>query len=312
MSAGSACYFRMIIMENTKKTVAAIGKFDGFHIGHRELMKTAIETAKQKDRKSLIFFIGNFAGLNHNCKFANEYALKMGFDEYLRQELSKDFMNLDAESFVKDILKEKLGCSHVVVGYNFRFAKDRSADADMLKDICKNYGIECIVVDEVKLEDSNGNLRTVSSSFIRTLIAKGDMKETQKFLGRPYSVRGNVQKGRQLGGEMGFPTANLSFPATVPLPPFGVYASRTNVCGEKYLSITNIGNNPTVSPCAQTVTVETNIFDFSSDIYGEEITVEFLGKVRDEIRFESLDALTEQVLMDKKCVMENFDLDNNK
>lgn len=293
-------------MENTKKTVAAIGKFDGFHVGHMKLLNVAIETANQTDAKSLIFFIGSFAGLNYNCKFANEYALKIGFDEYIRQELSRDFMNLDAESFVKDILKGKLNCSHVVVGYNFRFAKDRCADANMLKDICRNYDIECIIVDEVKLEDSRGNLQTVSSSFIRTLISKGDMKETENFLGRPYGVRGMVQKGRQIGNQYGFPTANLSFPVSVTLPPFGVYASRTNVNGKEYLSITNIGNNPTICPCAQTVTVETNIFDFSSDIYGEEITVEFLEKVRGEIKFDSIEALKEQIEKDKEFVFNNY------
>lgn len=304
MAAGSAC-LRMMIMENTKKTVVAIGKFDGFHVGHMKLLNVAIETAKQTGGKSLIFFIGRFAGLNHNCKYANEYALKIGFDEYHRQELTKDFMDLDAESFVKDILKEKLDCSHVVVGYNFRFAKDRCADAQMLKCICENYGIKCIIVDEVKLEDSEGNMQTVSSSFIRTLIAKGNMEEVEKFLGRLYSVRGTVQKGRQIGNQYGFPTANLSFPASVLLPPFGVYASRTNVNGKEYLSITNIGNNPTVSPCAMTVTVETNIFDFSSDIYGEEITVEFLEKVRDEIKFKSMDDLKQQIDKDRNFILYN-------
>ena len=89
-------------MENTKKTVAAIGKFDGFHVGHMKLLNTAIKTAKQTDGKSLIFFIGRFAGLNHSCKAANEYALKIGFDEYFRQDLSRDFMNLDADTFVND------------------------------------------------------------------------------------------------------------------------------------------------------------------------------------------------------------------
>ena len=294
-------------MENKKKKVAAIGKFDGFHRGHMKLLNTAIETAKQTDANSLIFFIGRFAGLNHNCNFANEYALEMGFDEYIRQELSRDFMNLDAESFVRDILKEKLNCSHVVVGYNFRFAKDRCADAEMLKDICKHYDIECIIVDEVKLEDSDGNLQTVSSSFIRSLIAKGDMKEVEKFLGRPYSVRGMVQKGRQLGNKYGFPTVNLSFPISVVLPPFGVYASRTNVNGKEYLSITNIGNNPTVSPCAQTVTVETNIFDFDMDIYGSEITVSFMEKVRNEIRFDSMEDLKHQIEEDKNFVLSKYE-----
>ncbi len=297
-------------MENTKKTVAAIGKFDGFHVGHMKLLNTAIETAKQTDGKSLIFFIGRFAGLNHSCKAANEYALKIGIDEYFRQDLSRDFMNLDADTFVNDILKEKLGCSHVVVGYNFRFAKDRSADANDLKEICAKYGIECIIIEEIKIDDSHGISTTVSSSYIRECISRGDVSEAGKFLGRPYKMIGEVQKGRQLGSQMGFPTANLVFPASVTMPPFGVYATQTTVDGETYLSITNIGNNPTVSPCAQTVTVETNIFSFEKDIYGKEISVEFLDKVRDEIRFESLDALTQQVLKDKKYVLENFDLNN--
>ena len=219
-------------------------------------------------------------------------------------------MDQDSESFVRDVLKDKLNCSHVVVGYNFRFAKDRSADANDLKEICKKYGIECIIIEEIQAEDRDGNLVTVSSSHIRSLVTSGYVKEAGKLLARPYSLKGDVQKGRQLGSQMGFPTANLVFPASVTMPSFGVYATQTTVDGETYLSITNIGNNPTVSPCAQTVTVETNIFSFDKDIYGKEINVEFLDKVRDEIKFESLDDLKEQVLKDKKYVLENYDLNN--
>ena len=302
----------MMIMINNKKTVAAIGKFDGFHLGHMKLIKTAIETATEIGGRSLIFFIGRFAGLNHNCKTANEYALSLGFDEYFRQELTKDFMSLDAESFVRDILKNEHNCSHVVVGYNFRFAKDRSAGVEELKSLCEKYDIKCIIIDEIKAEDKDGNLITVSSSHIRSLVSLGDVKEAAKFLGRCYYVKGAVQRGRQLGGKMGFPTANLSFPASTVLPPFGVYATKTTVDKKEYFSVTNIGNNPTVSPCAQTVTVETNIIGFEGDIYGEEITVEFLDKVRDEIKFDSLEELTKQVFKDKKYVMEKFNLKKDK
>ncbi len=289
-----------------QKTVAAIGKFDGFHIGHQKLVACAVQKAKEANALSLIFFVG--APLPSIIEHSESEALarSMGVDLTFRQSLDEEFRTMSAEDFVTKILIEKLNCTCVVVGYNFRFAKDRSAGADDLCRLCQKHGIDCIVIDEVTAPNANGEVCTVSSSLVRSFIRCGRVKDAALYLGGSYSISGRVLCGRHLGTSMGIPTANIIARGDIVLPPHGVYATRTHLGGKSYLSVTNIGTNPTVAD-DNSVTIETHIFDFEDDVYGEYIKVEFLEMLRGEKKFDSLSSLTEQIKADIEYVKNSFD-----
>ncbi|MBQ4631435.1 MAG: bifunctional riboflavin kinase/FAD synthetase [Clostridia bacterium] len=282
---------------NDKKTVVALGKFDGMHIGHVKLLETAVKTAKENKALSMVCFIG-FA----RQSLADEGQIQsitrdIGVDMLHRQELTPEFMNMSAREFVSEFLCKRFNCSHVVAGYNFRFAKGRSAGAKELSQLCSEYGIECIIIPEVTVK-ADGKTLPVSSTLIRELVTDGEVKKIKDFLGRFYSVSGKVTHGRHLGSTLDFPTANIIPPKELALLPSGVYVTVTEIDKKRYLSVTNIGNNPTVAD-DNAVTVETFVFDFSNDIYGKNITVHFLEKIRGEVKFSSLDELKNQVEQDK-------------
>ena len=288
-----------------KKTVAAIGKFDSFHVGHAGLIRTACKIAKEKDILSLILFIGSHSPEIISEEESGRIVSSFGIDLALRQELDEEFRSLSAESFVKDILSDRLNCECVIVGDNFRFSKNRSADANELKRLCNENSIECIIIEEIRLRNSLSEVCTVSSTYIRELISKGMMEDVSRFLGRPYEISASVTNGRHIGSSLGIPTANLIPPKGKLLPPDGVYATCTTVDEERYLSITNIGSNPTVSDKSDK-TIETNILNFDLDIYGESIKVEFFEMIRGEIRFDSLDKLKKQINKDVNYVKEKY------
>lgn len=287
----------MFSKQFNQKTVAAIGKFDTFHRGHCRLIRTAIHTAKELNALSLILFIGSHSPAVISEHEAGAIVAQLGADLTVRQPLDAEFRMLSAEDFVCRVLRDRLNCACVVVGYDFRFAKNRSADAQDLKRICAQFGIDCIIIDEVRLPDSSGTCHTVSSTYIRSLISDGKVDVAADFLGRPYAVSGAVTKGRHLGTSIGIPTANITPENGKILPPDGVYATNTLIDGKRYLSITNIGTNPTVSD-DNNVTVETNIMGFDGDVYGKNICVEFFERVRGEMRFASLEELTAQINKD--------------
>ncbi len=285
-----------------RKTVAAIGKFDGFHIGHRELVHTAALKAEMLNADSLLYFIGSPKPCLLSENDAQSIAENMGIDICIRQPLTDEFKNFNAEDFVRDILYSKLRCAAVVVGYNFRFARGRSAGTDELSQICSNYKIECIVIDEIRSKKLD---MTVSSSNIRNLLSQGRVDDASLLLSGYYSVCGTVGKGRQLGRTINFPTANLELSSDYVLPKDGVYATLTHIGSKVNASLTNIGTNPTVS--GDKITVETHIIGFDDDIYGCEIRVEFVKRIRDEKKFDSLNALTEQITKDVESTKKIID-----
>ncbi len=296
----------MLPILTNKKTVVAIGKFDTFHLGHIELISTACKKAKEKNIFSLILFIGSHSPDIISEEESNGFVHSLGVDISLRQELDDDFRTLSAKSFVKDILISRLNCECVVVGENFRFSKNRSADASMLKSICEENGIECIIIKEIRLANSASEVCTVSSTYIRELISKGMMQDVITFLGRPYSITSNVTDGRHIGTTLGIPTANLILPKDKLVVPDGVYATRTHIDGITYLSVTNVGTNPTVGNKSDK-TIETNVFNFDKDIYGKNITIDFYEHIRGEIKFVSLDKLKEQIKKDVNYVKNKYE-----
>jgi riboflavin kinase/FMN adenylyltransferase len=284
-------------MANRKKTVVAIGKFDGVHAGHRELILKARYIAQEKCYESVALVIDTQRGQLIISKTERDEIIKaLGIDRVEIQLLTPEFMNMSAEEFVKDFLIKKLNCEYVVVGYNFRFAKGRACDASHLEKVCMENNIYCTVIPKVTCLLESGDV-TASSSNIRNSLVRGDVKEASVILGRTYSLSGEVVPGRKIGRTINTPTANIKCPAKITLPKDGVYATRVCLAGKTYASITNIGNNPTVSSNGE-ITVETHIIDFSDDLYGKQIKIEFLKRIRDEKKFESIEELKNQIEKD--------------
>ena len=283
-------------MAKAHKTVVAIGKFDGVHIGHQRLLKKASEISKESNIKSTALIIETPGQKLVTASYRSKLIKSCGIDDITLQNLTPDFMNMSAEEFVFEFLLQKLSCAHVVVGYNFKFAKGRSATADDLKGICEQNGIGCTIVSEVTVSINDNNV-TAGSTKIRELLLCGDVESASKILGRAYSLSGIVAHGKEIGRTINFPTANLSVTSDIILPKCGVYATKVKLGDKEYNSITNIGANPTVN-ADNKITVETHIIDFSGDIYEKKITVEFIKKIRDEKKFDSLEELKHQIQKD--------------
>ncbi|KXZ39817.1 riboflavin kinase / FMN adenylyltransferase [Alkalithermobacter thermoalcaliphilus JW-YL-7 = DSM 7308] len=281
-------------------TVVTVGSFDGIHIGHQYIIKKVSKLAKQKNFKSVVFTFSNhplsfvrktkvpkISSEEERCKFIEtldiDYCISIPFNDTIA--------NLSAESYVSYILADLLKCKHIIVGHDFTFGKNKSANAHKLQEIARRYNIDTQIVDPILL-----NGIRVSSSFIRNLIHEGKVKECKEFLGRFYSLRGTVNYGMQLGRKLGFPTANIAVRDDIVLPKTGVYYTKVEVEGKIYDGATNVGFNPTV--CGKSLNIETHIFDFNKEIYKSEITIYFLERIRDEKRFNHIDELVEQVKKD--------------
>lgn len=205
---------------------------------------------------------------------------------YIRK-FTKEFMQKSPEGFIQELINE-MGMRAVCTGFDYRFGHKAQGDIKTLQELGEKYNFDVLVTDAVSLE---GHI--ISSTYIRELISYGDMEKTKKFLGRSYCIEGIVEKGLQNGTKLGFPTANVSIEENTILPKSGVYIGFTEVDGEKYKSVINVGNNPTFD--AEKITVESHILDFSEDLYGKEIKVYFDKRIRGDIKFASLDELIEQI-----------------
>ena len=280
------------------KNVVALGKFDGLHVGHQKLLAAAIDTARQTGGVPIILFIGTPLSYLMTPSEAENKAKELGIEKCVRYELTEEFRNMSGEDFVGKILFEELKCCHVVVGYNFRFSKNRSCSSEDLVRICNEYGMKCTVIDEISVTESDGNVYSVSSSRIKELLMLGKVCEADKYLGHRYTLKGVVSHGKHLGTELGFPTANIIPENGRQLPGHGVYATAVMTDNCFYSGVTNVGTNPTVNS-ADNITIETHINDFSQDIYGKEISVCFIDKIRDEKKFSNVAELTSQI--EKDC-----------
>ena len=193
-------------------------------------------------------------------------------------------------------IAEKYNASVVCAGYNYRFGHKAQGDTGLLAEECKQFGIDVHIQDCVRLD------MAVSSSVIRDMIRGGDVAMAAEYLGRPFSICGTVIEGRQLGRKMGFPTANMDLPQGIVIPKPGVYKTRTNINGEIYTCITNVGDKPTVRVSEQNC--ETHIIGFSGDLYGQNIEICFEKRLRDIVEFNNIEALKEQLNRDLKKVAE--------
>lgn len=294
-------------------TVVTIGNFDGVHKGHQVLIEKTATYAKARGIKSAVFTF-----LNHPINYFVPEKVKNIFDEKEKERLIEGFgidylidipfdkamTQISAEQFIVKILKDKIHAKKIVVGHDFTFARNKEGTVDVLREMGHEYGIEVEIVQPIKI-----NGIRVSSTFIRKLISEGRIDEIPQYLGTPYVIEGEIIHGKANGRKMGYPTANISLKDQIIKPKNGIYASRVIIDGKKYFGATNVGMNPTVN--GKYLSIETNILDFDEDIYGKRVRIEFLEKIRDEKKFESLDELRKQLDLDTGFVRQKY-LSNNK
>lgn len=301
-------------LDKIEESVVTIGKFDGLHIGHEALIEKTVSYAKKHNMKSIVFtFANNPANFLENEKVRKIVTDKgkidiiesLGIDILISLPFDKSMTKISAIDFVENILVEKLNVKKIYVGHDFTFARNKEGDANLLKILGLEYGFDVDIIKPIKIK----NIR-VSSTYIRNLLAQGSVERVKDYLGRNYVVEGKVVTGKQIGGSiLGFPTANLKFKENLILPRPGIYATKVYVRGREYIGATNIGYNPTVK--LNKLSIETNILDFDEDIYGEIIRLEFLERIRDEKKFNSLDELKEQLKKDTEKIYKKYICKNN-
>lgn len=285
-------------INNIEPTVTALGNFDGVHLGHREIIRRTIESAKAADIKSAVFTFSNHpknvmnAGNPvKNIIYSDEKIaiLKdLGVDYMFNIPFTHLIMTMSPERFVEELLLSNFNMREAYCGFNYRYGYRAEGNAQSLTEmgIKKGFGVHILSPYSVE-----GTL--VSSTLIRELIETGRVDECSKYMVRNYAVEGEVVVGNRLGKTIGFPTSNLNIDDGMVSPPNGVYITQCFYNGTKYPSITNVGEKPTIGEYARNV--ETHIFNFDKELYGKTIRVEFLQKLRDERKFENVEALSKEI-----------------
>lgn len=292
-------------IENVKQKlpypVLTLGNFDGVHLGHQEIFRMLIERAKEKNGTSVVFtFVPHPLSViapERAPKLLTTYKdkikqiKKFGIDVVICVNFTKEFATLKAEDFVKDVLCEIIEVKEIFIGANYLFGKGRKGSPELLKHMGKEYGFTVSIIDEIKMNDI-----TFSSSKIRKLVSKGKVDEASNFLGRLYSVEGVVISGAQRGKSLlKTPTANLST-ANELLPKDGVYAVTVEIDGKTYGGATNIGYNPTFKD--KKFSFETHVLDFDGELLGRILKVNFIKRIRDEMKFSGAKELGVQLKQD--------------
>ncbi len=288
--------------------VVTIGTFDGVHLGHQKILQTLRDEAKSVQGESVLLTFYPHPRMvlfpeSHGMKLLQtqvekiEKLEKNGLQNIVIYPFSFEFSRLTALEFVRDILVNKLHVRKIVIGYDHQFGKNREGSIAYLKDIAETCEFEVIEIPAQDIDEVN-----VSSTKIREALLQGDVQRANMFLGEPYQLSGTVIRGRALGRTIGFPTANIEVNSNIKLiPGIGVYAVEVLIDGQVYRGMLNIGLRPTVVS-TDVVNLEVHILDFQQDIYDKNITVRFIERVRDEQKFESVEALKEQLKNDEKVV----------
>jgi len=284
--------------------VITIGTFDGVHIGHRMILERIINNAKKADLKSMVltFFPhprmvlqkDSDIRLLNTLEEKNEILESLGLDYLIVHPFSKDFSRLSATEFVRDILVNKLKTKKIIIGYDHRFGRNRTANINDLISFGNTFDFEVEEISAQEIEDVS-----VSSTKIRKALEEGDVQTANTYLGYQYMLTGTVKKGKGLGRQLYFPTANLHVEETYKLiPKNGAYVVKSTINGTEVFGMMNIGYNPTVSGTKKTI--EINFFDFDQDLYDQKLKVVIIERLRDEHKFDSIEALKEQLVKDKE------------
>lgn len=289
--------------------VVTSGTFDGVHLGHQKILKRLKEVADQNGGESVVITFyphprSVIASEAQTVKLLSTLEEKIalleqnGVNHLLIIPFTREFSELTSEEFIQKILIDSIGTKKLVIGYDHRFGRNREGGFEYLEKNAGKYGFK---IEEISRQDIENV--GVSSSKIRKALSEGDVRTAEHFLGRKYAISGLVVKGKQLGRTIGFPTANVQVREIAKLiPADGVYAVKVIYNEQSFGGMLNIGNRPTVDGTFQTI--EVNIFDFNQDIYGENLTIEFVQKVRNEQKFNGLEALKEQINKDKELIKE--------
>jgi riboflavin kinase/FMN adenylyltransferase len=282
-------------------TAVAVGNFDGVHLGHQKLIGKTVEFAREHGLKSAVFTFSNHprnliktASPVKNILYQHEKAeiiASLGVDYMIDIPFTKEIMEMDPVAFVQNLLLEKANMKAVFCGFNYTFGYKAEGNTDVLRNIGMDKGFSVNVMPPFMIDDN-----IVSSTLIRTLIASGQVERCKRYMGRNYEIAGEVVVGNRLGRKLGFPTSNLVIDKSMVTPPNGVYVTLCDYNGVKYPSVTNVGVKPTIGKYNKNV--ETHIFDFNKELYGKQIVVEFLKKTRDEVKFDNVQDLSEQIVRD--------------
>jgi riboflavin kinase/FMN adenylyltransferase len=334
-------YHHINDFKGLKNAVVTIGTFDGVHLGHQKIIKKLVEEAKKICGESVIltFFPHPRMILNpedHQVKMINTMAEKakllqdFGVDHLIITPFTRDFSNQSPQDYIKNVLVGQIGMKSIVIGYDHRFGKDRKGSFAELQEFSKIYNYQINEIPEEDIKDL-----AVSSTRIRKSLAKGDVDDANELMGHPFVLCGKVIKGDQIGRTLGYPTANLFVEENYKLiPSDGIYAVTVDVQENKnknqelhnpyqpvnsklgnssishlspqiYHGMAYIGHRPTINGLSQNI--EVNIFDFSEDIYHQNIKMEFLHFIRHDVKFEGLTKLTEQLVKDKEATLAYFE-----
>lgn len=295
--------------DSAEHTAVVIGNFDGVHLGHRFLLEHCAKAAEKKGLSSvaLTFTPHPEEVLHQNTHYylqseeqkCNAIAA-LGIQILICAPFDGNLANMDAETFISEILKDRLRADVVFVGDDFSFGCGGKGTAETLREKCGKYGIEVNILPRL----TYGN-EVISSSRIKKVLDSGNILEASRLLGRPYTVEGEVLHGRELGRTIGFPTANLSFAPQLHIPRSGVYGALVRINGKKYEGVACIGRRPTIAE-GQAVNLEVHILDFDGDLYGKKISVTLLTFLRDEKKFDSLEALKAGITADTEKVKKYF------
>ena len=289
-------------------SILTLGTFDGIHQGHRKIISKLTSESKKHDLKSIIltFFphprnivsskkIKSISTIDEKIQIFSE----LNLDELIIQNFNKSFSEMGAEEFIK-LLVNNLNLKKIIVGYNHRFGKNRSADIDVLRDFSTKYDFEVVEIKAFEVEKIK-----ISSTKIRNAIDDGNIDICNNYLGYNFNINGIVVKGKSIGKSIGFPTANINIAEEYKIiPKNGVYLVRCFFEKNKFYGMMNIGYNPTFG--SNEKTIEVNIFDFSKDLYDKNIRIEFLKFIRDEIKFDNAQELQNQLINDRENCIKNI------
>ncbi len=284
-----------------KESAVSIGMFDGVHLGHQALLSALVEEAKRLDAPAVVLTFDRHPAEILSPKNAPLYVTPIeervellkaaGADIVVVATFDREMAELEPEEFVDTILVSKLRAEIAVIGSNFRFGRKRVGDVARLRVLGDKRGISVVAVEPVVMRG-----KRISSTRVRCAIESGDVISAEEFLGRPFALFGTVVHGQEIGRTIGFPTANVEVAKDQIVPGDGVYAVSVEVPGGSFCGVCSIGTRPTVN--GKSRTIEVYIIGFDGDIYGNNVCVDFVARLRDEVRFDSLDELKAQIQKD--------------
>jgi riboflavin kinase / FMN adenylyltransferase len=291
-----------------KNAVVTIGTFDGVHLGHRKIIERLKELADECGGETVILtFFPHPRMILHpedeSLKLINTIHEKaalleqLGIDHLIITPFSRDFSNQSPEGYIRDVLVNTIGTKKIVIGYDHRFGKDRAGGFDDLLRLSTTYGYDVVEIPEQDINDV-----AVSSTLIREALLNGAIELANNFLGYPFFITGKVGRGDQIGRTIGYPTANIMIEETYKLiPDDGIFSAKVMIGGVSHKGMAYIGSRPTINGITRNI--EVNIFDFDTEIYGDEISMQFFNYVRGDVKFDGLEALKIQLAKDRDDVL---------